>query len=179
MCEIVDKAIQSPVDPSEYEGLQVDTRAKDNNDLYLDESKPQGFLDDDFDNHNNYINEKQAHTGWGNVVDPRSPQYPDSPDCNGTTIAGSPLPPLPQHKNIDGVFHVAEEGPLVPQQRMICGLKRKHFWEIFGLVLALVIAAAVVGGVVGGLQSENVNAPPSVTNSNMTSTPITSNTPIL
>jgi len=141
-----------------YEGLQVDTRAKDNKDPFLDENKPQGFLDDDFDGHYKYMDEKQAHLSRERIIDPRSPVFLQSPGSHGTNFAVSPLPPTPQFKTIDNVFRAADIPP-APRERRICGLKRKHFWEIFGLVLALVIAAAVVGGVVGGLQYKNANPP--------------------
>ena len=104
------------------------------------------------------MNEKQAHLSYGQNVDLRSPPPAFSPRSPGTTFPDSPLPPTPQFKNIDSAFHLAEVPP-APRERRICGLKKKHFWEIFGLILALIIAAAVVGGVVGGLQSKNADPP--------------------
>ena len=43
--------------------------------------------------------------------------------------------------------------PTPSPEKRICGLRQKHFWELFGVILAIVLAAAIVGGVVGGLQS--------------------------
>ena len=137
----------------------------------LDGTKPQGFLDDDFDSSTNYINEKQAHSGFSPVQeDPRSPD---------STIAGSPYPSdtkVPQP--IDGVFASASASasappPPPPQERRVCGLRRKVFWNLFALILALIVTAAVVGGVVGGLAARNTNYQPQypASSANATSAP--------
>ena len=47
-----------------------------------------------------------------------------------------------------------------PKEKRRCGLRQKHFWELFGLLLALILAAAIIGGVVGGLQSRSDKSPP-------------------
>ena len=47
-----------------------------------------------------------------------------------------------------------------PREKRRCGLRQKHFWELFGLLLALILAAAIIGGVVGGLQSRNGKSSP-------------------
>ena len=128
---------QSPVDKVDYEGLQLDTRARDNRDPHLDQSKPQGLLDDDFNDHGFYLNEKQAHAEIPMGI-------PTSPE--GTL---SPMSPIGA-KEID-------DGPLSPPpaEKRIWGLRQKHFWELLGLVVAIVLAAAIIGGVVGGLQSRD------------------------
>ena len=134
-----DIRVQSTLDNVDYEGLQLDTRARDNRDPHLDESKPQGLLDDDFKNHGFYINEKQAHAGvpWGIPMG-----IPTSPD---STL--SPMSPTGPMEIDEGV----RSAP--PPEKRICGLRQKHFWELSGLILALVLAAGIIGGVVGGLQS--------------------------
>lgn len=125
----------------DYEGLQVDTRAKDNRVPHLDESKPQGFLDDDFNHHGFYLNKKQAHVGAPVAIPTGLPTSPQG------TI--SPISPMGPKEMDDGL----PSPP--PREKRICGLRQKHFWELSGLVIAIVLAAAIIGGVVGGLQSHN------------------------
>ena len=175
---------QSPVDRWDYEGLQVDTRARENQEKHLDDSKPQGFLDDDFDNSGNYLNEKESH---GAVIDEISPTSPDS-----TLGAGySPISPLGDTKDrlkkdfpSKGIEETIGSPPPVPPERKICGLKRKWFWELFALVLALLIVAAVVGGVVGGLKARDgsshapVSAPSLPSNGTMNNSSATTFAPV-
>ena len=107
-------------------------------------------MDDDFDDEDNYLDEKQANAG----TTPRSRVTPTSPDP--TLEAGvSPITPVVS-KPLDASL------PPVPEERRICGLKRRHFWELFGLVLVVVVAGAVIGGVVGGLQATRGRATPSI-----------------
>ena len=142
----------------DFEGLQLDTRARDP-DVHLDERKRQGMLDDDFDDQMNYINEKQSHTGH----DPTSP----SSTYVGTMTSPNNQTPATIAKQFENDFGAPkEEVPPPPQKpRRICGLKPGMFWFLAGLTLALVIAAALVGGIVGGLQSKHHKspAPPPVT----------------
>lgn len=138
---------KSPVDNVDYEGLQLDTRARDNRDPDLDQSKPQGLLDDDFDRHEFYLNQKEAHAGAPGGMPMGIPTSPE-----GTL---SPLSPTGPKEIDDGL-----ESPQSPEKRL-CGLRQKHFWELLALILAIVLAAVVVGGVVGGLQSRNGAPSPS------------------
>lgn len=131
----------------DYEGLQLDTRARDNRDPQLDESKPQGLVDNHFNSHGCYPDESQAHAGIPGVVPMGIPTSPE-----GTL---SPLSPMGPKELDDGL-----ESPR-PREKIICGLRQKHFWELLGLVLAIFLAAAIVGGVVGGLQSRNGKPSPS------------------
>lgn len=141
---------QSPIDALDYGGLQLDTRAKENRDVCLDDSKPQGFLDDDFDNSKNYLNEKQAHAG----VTSREFLSPGSShSTEGTYEPGiSPLTPGdPDPKQYDESL-VSPLPPSPSPKRRICGFQSRHFWELLALALMIVITAAIVGGVVGGLK---------------------------
>ncbi len=149
--------IQSPVDRGDYEGLQIDTRARENIDKHLDSSKAQGLLDDDFDPRENYLNEKQTRvhqsslskkglTRWESLASPDT-AYTDcfSPTTSGLGKAG-----------LDSESKIAPKAP----QRRICGLKRRHFWELLGLILAFAAAGAVIGGVVGVMHARNNQAKP-------------------
>ena len=134
----------------------------------MDESKPQGLLDDDFDDSGNYLNEKQSH---GTGLQERSPHSPDSSLGAGLSPISPAVPPkdYPQGpKGIDETLGLAQSS--LPKRR-ICGLRQKRFWELFGLFVALLVAAAVIGGVVGGLKARNKNShspagPPSAPPSN-------------
>lgn len=109
------------------------------------------------------------------MVDERSPTSPDS-----TLRAGfSPISPAVESKGLpqqgfpsENIDEKVGEPPPVPPERRMCGLKRKHFWELFALILSLFIAAAVIGGVVGGLQTRNgdSHSPPAAASSNNTNT---------
>lgn len=64
----------------------------------------------------------------------------------------SPTTPIGPKKFDDGL------GTHSTPEKRICGLRQKHFWELFGLILAIVLAAAIIGGVVGGLQSHKAQS---------------------
>ena len=131
----------------EYEGLQLDTRARDNRDPQLDQSKTQGLLDGRFNLHGCYPNEIQAHAGIPVGVPMGIPTSPEE------TL--SPMSPMGLKELNEGL-----NSPR-PQEKRVCGMRQKHFWELLGLVLAIVLAAGIVGGVVGGLQSRNRKPSPS------------------
>lgn len=105
------------------------------------------MLDDDFNHHGFYLNEKQAHAGTPVGVPMGIPTSPES--------MLSPMSAMGPKEIDDGL-----RSPLPPERR-ICGLRQKHFWELLGLIVAIILAAAVIGGVVGGLQSHNGKSSPS------------------
>ncbi|KAL8726902.1 MAG: hypothetical protein Q9166_006391 [cf. Caloplaca sp. 2 TL-2023] len=132
----------------DYEGLELDTRAGDGADKYLDHSKPLPDLRkwQEEEENRRYLNEKQmiqAHE-----VPQSSPTSPDS-----SMGALSPQSPYPKGLND------CMGSPPEPRIRRICGLRRGLFWLMFGIVLALVIVAAVVGGVVGGTRHSSKSSP--------------------
>ena len=147
LLSISDWRIQSPVDKVDYEGLQLDTRARDNQDPQLDESRPRGLRDETFHNHGFYPNEKQEHAGIPVGIPTGIPTSPD-----GTL---SPMSPTGAKEIGEGAVSTP------PRERRTCGLRRKHFWELLGPILAIVLAAAIVGGVVGGLKSRRGKSSPS------------------
>ena len=138
---------QSPIEKGDLEGLQIDTRARETRDVYSNGPKQQGFLDDDFDDHMNYINEKQTHSE--SFTNLRSPSYPTDGGFSPATLVA------PHHgENIFSPKSIQAE-PMESGERRICGLKRRHFWRLFGLILLIVVVTSVVGGTVGGLQARN------------------------
>ena len=159
-CSDCSQHSQSPVD-KDYEGLQLDTRARDP-EKHLDQTKPQAMLDYDFGNHMNYINEKQAHGG------PTVREDPSSPDSacetgNGFCMTGygptiSPSTPGMSKGGFE-TFDIQSAFPAGPeagsQKRRIFGLRRRYFWMLAGFTLTILIAAAVVGGIIGGMQARN------------------------
>ena len=160
LLSISDWQNQSPVDKVDYEGLQLDTRARDNQDPQLDESRYRGLRDGNFHNHGFYPNEKQEHAGIPVGIPMGIPTSPD-----GTL---SPMSPT-------GAKEIGEGVVSTPREKRICGLRRKHFWELSGLILAIVLAAAIIGGVVGGLQSRHGKPSPSAPSTSNNSTSNTTN----
>ena len=148
--------IQSPVNGGDYEGLQVDTRAKDSTDKHLDPQKgPQakrdsGKLDDD----GAYLDEKQI----ASVSEcERGGQSPISP---GATLVADPETPYP--KTMDSVVAVGSGSPPKPRVWKICGLRRRNFWILFGAILALIIVASIIGGVLGGRKKQTQTQTPPI-----------------
>ena len=88
---------------------------------------------------------------------------PTSPD--GTL---SPMSPTGAKEMGEGVVSTP------PREKRICGLRRKHFWGLLGL-MAIVLAAAIIGGVVGGLQSRHGKSSPSGQSASNNSTSNTTN----
>ena len=51
---------------------------------------------------------------------------------------------------------------LKANERRICGMRRKVFWILFGVILAIITTAAIIGGAVGGTrkQTSPATSPP-------------------
>ena len=111
---------QSPIDSSDYEGLQLDTRAVDNTDKNLNPF--QGYGDEKA-----YLSQSTEARGRQR-----------SPKSTATTT--------------DGAGSAGTEDSIVPPEpkKRRCGVRRRTFCILFGVILAITIAAAIVGGVVGG-----------------------------
>lgn len=126
----------------DYEGLQLDTRAKDSTEKHLNPLKaPQGLRDpDDSDNEDDfprYVSEKQAA-----VDTPAAVSCPTTSTTSTTAeLRGNPIPVLPDD--------IAGSNP-ESKVRRTCGMRHRHFWIVFGIVCAIIISAAVIGGAVGG-----------------------------
>ena len=125
-------------------------------DKQLDGSRPQGFLEEGYNHDCTYIDEKRGHATTINQYGPASP---DSAVRSGP--GPSPITPVGLRNNEDMLNSPtsATSAPAAEDRRM-CGLRRRHLWELFVLILAIIFAAAVVGGVVGGLQKHGKSSPP-------------------
>ena len=145
---------QSPANGGDYEGLQVDTRAKDSTDKHLDPQKgPQVKRDSaELNDHEAYLNEKQIASVSESE---RGGQSPISP---GATLVADPETPYP--KTMDSVVAVETGSPPKPRVWKICGLRRRNFWILFGAILAVIIVASVTGGVLGGRKKQTQTQTP-------------------
>ena len=144
--------LQSPVNGEDYEGLQVDTRAKDSTDKHLDtQYGPQGLRSwETLDDKHDYLHEKQIALVDETLKGDHSPTSP------GATLVEDAETPRP--KTIDDGISVEPGSPPAPNVRKICGMRRRNFWIAFGAVLVIVVVAAIVGGLVGGKRKKTVNS---------------------
>ncbi|SLM37184.1 hypothetical protein LPUS_06915 [Lasallia pustulata] len=137
---------KSPVDSSDYEGLQLDTRAVDNTDKTLNPF--QGYSDEKA-----YLSQTTAIRG-----------PPRSNNSAATTTDGV----------VSAVTDDSIASP-EPKKR-ICGLRRQTFWILLSVILAIAVVAAIVGGLVGGLRhssaaKSNAHAPAPAATSSSAPTP--------
>lgn len=120
-------AMQSPIESSDYEGLQLDTRAVDNTDKTLNPF--QGYSDE------------KAYLSKTTEI--RGPQR--SHDFTATTGDGV------------GSAGTGDSVVSSEPKRRICGLRRQFFWILFSVLFAVIVVAAIVGGLVGGRHSSAAN----------------------
>lgn len=145
-------ASQAPVDRTDYEGLQLDTRAKDETEKHLDAEpelespqSPEQYQADCLDE-KAIIAQREAEEGrrsraaMTNVEEAQSPLTPRAERLN--------------HTGLEAVIPATE-----PRVRRICGLRQKHFLISFVLILAIVILAAVLGGVAAKARRDSVPNP--------------------
>ncbi|KAL9609581.1 MAG: hypothetical protein Q9167_005654, partial [Letrouitia subvulpina] len=157
------------MDQREYGGLEVDTRMKEGRDKQIDSSKPPPTLRKNEDeDHGRYLNEKQM------IQAHEIPQSTPTSATSGSSM-GSLGPNTPRLKTIEESIDSCPE----PEDRRICGLRRRNFWVLFAVILVLVIVAAVVGGVVGGTRRSSSNpSSPNPANTPSPPSPPTTNTPV-
>ncbi|MCJ1430016.1 hypothetical protein MMC29_007931 [Sticta canariensis] len=141
---------KSPVDRVDFEGLQIDTRAKDVTEKCLDPlTVHRGWRDRDLKNED-HLSGKQA----------TAETFLTSPTSSSSTTTGF-------ERGLRAPIRADEPAgpPPTPKARRICGTHRRNFWVIFGILLAIVVIAAVIGGAVAGSQSPGTSGSPNDTNS--------------
>lgn len=125
---------QSPVDKWDCDGLQVDTRARDNTEKHLERGAHFLRNNVESDDEANYLYEKETAAFERPQASPQSP--------SSTTVLNRGTSSVKATDVVAGL-------PPEPKFRKIGGVRRRHFWIGFGIALAMVIAAAVAGGVIG------------------------------
>ncbi|KAL9123166.1 MAG: hypothetical protein Q9187_000282 [Circinaria calcarea] len=139
---------KAPVDRTDYEGLQLDTRAKDETEKHLDAEpeleSPQSPEQCQVD----CLDEKA-------IIAQREAEEGRRSRAAMTTVeeAQSPLTPRVEHLSHNGLEAVIPATQ--PRVRRICGLRQKHFLISFVLILAIVILAAVLGGVAAKVRRDS------------------------
>ena len=129
---------QAPVDSSDYEGLQLDTRARDQTEKDLDTSQEA----------TSQFSPDQYHSVWddkkllwareaGEVRDTRSPTSDVPAPVSGISTRA---PTFPTINN--------DSEPLSTRKpQRICGLRPIWFWILLTTILASMVIAAILGGV--------------------------------
>ncbi|MCJ1398668.1 hypothetical protein MMC11_001869 [Xylographa trunciseda] len=152
---------KAPVDCSDYEGLQVDTRARDQTEKDLDTNRDV----------KSPISPDHCHLGWDDekkllwargareVRDARSVTS-DEPAPLSTISTRAPTFPA----MTNDTETTSTQKPL-----RICGLRPTWFWTLLALILASMIIAAILGGVLTARQYHT--SPTTTTPANSTANP--------
>ena len=161
----------------------MDTRAADSTDKHLDPQrapKPKRPHEDD----ETYLQEKEIH------IEERerglnSPSSAGSP-IDGATMGGSTMVPetpcsegkpciheehtgrpclysYPSDIKEKSMVDVVPIPPPEPKPRKICGLRRRHFWTLFAVLLGMIVAAAIIGGAIAGTRKNGSSPTPAPT----------------
>ncbi|KAF2084634.1 hypothetical protein K490DRAFT_68567 [Saccharata proteae CBS 121410] len=107
--------------------------------------------------HGKFLSQNQANSQHGNMPEVDNRGHHDN------------LPQVPYSDLPEPVRREAEGNSKIPT---ICGMRRKPFWILLGVILAILIIAGLVGGLAGGLSASK-----SKSSSSSGSTPTTSTTP--
>ncbi|MCJ1249523.1 hypothetical protein MMC30_006749 [Trapelia coarctata] len=166
-----------PIDRSDYEGLQLDLRASDQKEKYLDSTV--------------YAESPRSPDGYQPAWSEKKGFYAQPQGTDGSETWKPPMLGLhPPMLGLHPAFARREEdvrysgntvdSSLAPEPRRICGLRRRTFWIVLGIGLSVVIIGAIIGGVFAGRSTKSipgpapapVSTPPPATSSNSTSSPI-------
>ena len=158
------KHSQSPIDRTDYEGLQLDTRAKDETEKTLspirDNDSPQSPQEHQFD-----YNDEKAIIAQREFEEARRNGVPMM--VHQTSNPPSPIDNARESEGLEAVVPAPK-----PRVQRICGLRQRHFWISFCSILAIVVVAAVIGGIAAKTRrgSPSSQSPPAA-NSTPNSTP--------
>ena len=137
-----------PVGSSDYEGLQLDTRAKDQIEKDLDTNQDV----------KSPVSPEQYHLGWDDekkllwareAREMRDARSPTSDEPGPVSAISTSAPTFPALTNDPETLSERQ-----PQR--ICGLRPGWFWTILALILASMIIAAILGGVLTAQQSHTM-----------------------
>ena len=149
---LVNCALQSPVDPRDFAGLELDTEAQERNQHQDDQDRPSStaktaaFTQPD---HTRLVSEKSLEADG---LDDQSPSPP----------APSYEAPIP--KMGDAMKETVRRGQDDHvKERRICGLARIKFVILLVVICIIIIVAAVVGGVVGTRNASSPSSSPTPT----------------
>ncbi|MCJ1411688.1 hypothetical protein MMC19_005780 [Ptychographa xylographoides] len=143
---------KAPVDHCDYEGLQLDTRARDQTEKDLD--TPQEL--------NSPVSPEQYQNFWDdekNLIAAREAREAQraAPSQYTPVSAGSTKTLVPPDM-------VSQDGtPAERKPQRICGLRRGLFWTFLILILAIIVIAAIVGGLLAARRNSSSTPSPSAT----------------
>jgi hypothetical protein len=138
--------MQSPIERSDYSGLQLDTRAQEEQEKF---PSPQ----DRHPQSGHWSREKWNPYGLSN-----SGEHQDGPpkyESPNTIVVDRTMPELALER--PQTIPPQETTPV--EERRIGGMKRRTFFILLGLVIAAIILVGVVVGAVVGTRSSNTSAP--------------------
>ncbi|MCJ1378079.1 hypothetical protein MMC17_001175 [Xylographa soralifera] len=146
-----------PVDRSDYEGLQLDTRARDQVEKDLDTSQDVKCP----------ISPDQCHLGWDDekkllwareAREVRAARSAASDEPTPVSAISTRAPTFPTMSN-------DTETSSTRKPQRICGLRPGWFWTILAVILASMIIAAILGGVLTARQTHTSTTTTTPTNS--------------
>lgn len=156
---------------NDSEGLQLDLRASNQTEKYLDSTA-------------------YAETPWSPVYHQpawieKKGSFAQPPGTDPSEIWKPPIlashPAFATREKDVRFSENTVESPLEQEPQRICGLRRRKYWTVLGLGLSFIIIGAIVGGVLAGKRPQSLPAaaaqpppPPSAPpSSNSTSSPVT------
>ncbi|MCJ1285772.1 hypothetical protein MMC26_005113 [Xylographa opegraphella] len=148
-----------PVDSSDYEGLQLDTRARDQIEKDLDTSQDM----------KGPISPDPYHLGWDDekkLLWAREAR--EARDASATCDEAGPVSAISTRAPTFPTLSNDNETLSSRKPQRICGLRPGWFWTILALILASMIIAAILGGVLTARQNHT---------STTTTTPVNSTGP--
>lgn len=135
--------------PNDSEGLQLDLRASNQTEKYLDSTA--------------YAETPRSPVYHQPAWNEKTGFFDQPPGTDPSEVWKPPIPashPAFATRNQDVRFSgnpVDSLSAQVPQR--ICGLRRRKFWTVLGLGLSFIIIGAIIGGVLAGKRPKSIPAP--------------------